>query len=196
MNLRTGSIPILCFSQIAAALAGTGTQLTLRLEVSANHRFLVTSDGQSFFYLGDTAWALFSRLNREDAAQYLAKRSAQGFTVIQAALTFGQTNIYGRPLFLENDPARPAMTPSSDPASPEQYDFWDHADYIIDQAAHHGLYVGLLPVWGIARPGRSPIFNEISAEAYGKFLGARYKDMPILYPAHQRRRDGLGAGAG
>jgi hypothetical protein len=49
MNLRTGSILILCFSQIAAALAGTGTQLTLRFEVSANHRFLVASDGQPFF---------------------------------------------------------------------------------------------------------------------------------------------------
>lgn len=181
MNLKTGSILILCLSQIAAALAGAGTQLSRRVEVSANHRFLVTSDGQPFFYLGDTAWALFSCLNREDAAQYLGKRSAQGFTVIQAALTFRQTNIYGRPPFLENDPVRPAMTPGSDPASPEQYDFWDHADYIIDQAARHGLYVGLLPVWGMARPGRSPAFEKISAEAYGRFLGARYKDKPIIW---------------
>jgi len=181
MNWKTGSILILCFSLIAAALADTSTQLALRLEVSTNHRFLVTSDGQPFFYLGDTAWALFSCLNREDAVHYVRKRSAQGFTVIQAALTFRQTNIYGKAPFMEEDPDRPAMTPGSDPASPEQYDFWDHADYIIDQAAHHGLYVGLLPVWGIARPGRSPIFNEASAEAYGKFLGARYKDKPIIW---------------
>ena len=81
------------------------------LQVSENHRFLVAADGQPFFYLGDTAWALFSCLDRENAATYLEKRSLQGFTVIQAALTFRQTNIYGKSPFVQDDPARPAMTP-------------------------------------------------------------------------------------
>ena len=39
----------------------------LRLKVSDNRRFLVTADGKPFFYLGDTAWELFHRLNREEA---------------------------------------------------------------------------------------------------------------------------------
>ena len=34
-----------------------------QLKVSENKRFLVTADGKPFFYLGDTAWELFHRLN-------------------------------------------------------------------------------------------------------------------------------------
>ncbi|GEM_PF-4699735 len=40
----------------------TGEPATLR--VNDTGRFLVTADGQSFFWLGDTIWALFSRLTR------------------------------------------------------------------------------------------------------------------------------------
>ena len=43
------------------------------LKVSDNKRFLVTSEGKPFFYLGDTAWELFHRLNREDVDRYLEK---------------------------------------------------------------------------------------------------------------------------
>src|SRR5262245_509374 len=52
-----------------------------KLKVSDNQRFLVTGDGQPFFWLGDTAWELFHRLNREEANQYLRDRAQKGFTV-------------------------------------------------------------------------------------------------------------------
>ena len=55
-----------------------------QLKVSANHRYLVKPDGSPFFWLGDTAWELFHRLNREQAGYYLKRRSEQGYTVIQA----------------------------------------------------------------------------------------------------------------
>ena len=45
---------------------------------------MLEKDGKPFFYLGDTAWELFHRLNREDADRYLRDRAARGFTVIQA----------------------------------------------------------------------------------------------------------------
>ncbi len=54
------------------------------LRISENRRFLVTDTGKPFFYLGDTAWELFHRLSREDAARYLENRAGKGFTVIQA----------------------------------------------------------------------------------------------------------------
>jgi hypothetical protein len=57
---------------------------TPRLEVSDNRRFLVTEDGRPFFWLGDTAWELFHRSNREDAVRYLRNRASLRFTVIQA----------------------------------------------------------------------------------------------------------------
>src|SRR5512140_2995287 len=55
-----------------------------RLKISDNHRFIVKEDGSPFFYLGDTAWELFHRLNREEADRYLENRANKGFTVIQA----------------------------------------------------------------------------------------------------------------
>ena len=57
-----------------------------RLQVSGNHRFLVTTDGRPFFWLGDTAWELFHRLDREEAERYLQNRASKGYTVIQAVV--------------------------------------------------------------------------------------------------------------
>jgi len=54
------------------------------LKVSQNRRFLQYDDDTPFFYLGDTAWELFHRLNREEADTYLANRAGKSFTVIQA----------------------------------------------------------------------------------------------------------------
>ena len=64
--------------------SGLASAATPRLKVSENRRYLQYEDGRSFFYLGDTAWELFHRLNREEATQYLTNRAQKGFTVIQA----------------------------------------------------------------------------------------------------------------
>jgi hypothetical protein len=45
-----------------------------RLRVSDNKRFLVHEDGTPFFWLGDTGWELFHRLNGEKADKYLENR--------------------------------------------------------------------------------------------------------------------------
>ena len=39
----------------------------LGLKVSDNGHFLVAEDGSPFYYMADTAWELFHRLNREEA---------------------------------------------------------------------------------------------------------------------------------
>jgi hypothetical protein len=41
------------------------------LRVAPSGRTLERADGTPFFYLGDTAWALFNRLDREEATRYL-----------------------------------------------------------------------------------------------------------------------------
>ena len=46
-----------------------------QLKISANRRYLVKADGSPFFWMGDTAWELFHRLNREQAGYYLKRRS-------------------------------------------------------------------------------------------------------------------------
>ena len=60
------------------AMTGAGSAAPNRLHVSTNGRFLEYDDGKPFFYLADTAWELFHRLNREEATRYLEDRVARG----------------------------------------------------------------------------------------------------------------------
>ena len=154
------------------------------LKVSDNKRFLVTEDGQPFFWLGDTAWELFHRLNREEADRFLAKRAQQGFNVIQAvaiAELDGHTdpNPYGHLPLVDLDPTRPATKDGPN------NDYWDHVDYIVDKANARGLYIGFLPTWGRywhdkIKEGK-PLFTAKNAEVYGAWLGRRYKDKGIIW---------------
>jgi hypothetical protein len=155
-----------------------------RLKISDNHRFIVREDGRPFFYLGDTAWELFHRLNREEADRYLTDRAEKGFTVIQAvaiAELDGQTepNAYGHLPLVDLDPARPDVKEGPD------NDYWDHVDYIVNRAESLGLTIGFLPTWGRfwhdkVKDGR-PILDEHNAAVYGAWLGKRYKDKPIIW---------------
>ena len=40
------------------------------LKISENKRFLSDEDGNPFFWLGDTGWLLFSKLDREKSIKY------------------------------------------------------------------------------------------------------------------------------
>ena len=155
------------------------------LRISENRRFLVKEDGSPFFWLADTAWELFHRLNREEADYYLTKRAEQKFTVIQA-VALGEVdglnveNPYGRLPLLKNSSA--SMTLAS--RCIRRLFLLDHVDYIIDKAASLGLYIALLPTWGDKFNkawGKGPvIFDEDNARVYGRWLGQRYKDKPNI----------------
>ncbi len=155
-----------------------------RLRVSDNKRFLVHENGAPFFYLGDTAWELFHRLNREEADKYLENRAAKEFTVIQAVAIaevdgHNAANSYGYLPLVNLDPARPAV--QEGPAN----DYWDHVDYIVDKANSLGLYIGFLPTWGrywhdAVKDGK-PLFTPENAEVYGEWLGRRYKDKQLIW---------------
>ncbi|HEY7118860.1 MAG TPA: DUF4038 domain-containing protein [Tepidisphaeraceae bacterium] len=136
------------------------------LGVSANGRYLVRADGSPFLYLADTAWQMPVKLNRADVDYYLRTRAAQGFNVVQVVAideTYGRRNPYGQAPLVNNDANRPNDA------------YFDHIDYIIDDAAKYGITVALMPTWGrnVADPANR-LFNATSAYNYGKFLGARY----------------------
>ena len=157
---------------------------TADLRISENRRFLVNSDGTPFFWLADTAWELFHRLNREEADRYLACRASQGFTVIQAVALaeldgHSEPNPYGHLPLTEMDPARPAVKPGNG------NDYWDHVDYVVDKANALGLYIGFLPTWGRYWhdnvKNNKPLFTPQNAEAYGRWLGERYRDKQLVW---------------
>jgi hypothetical protein len=155
-----------------------------RLKVSENKRFIVKEDGSPFIYLGDTAWELFHRLNREEADRYLKNRADKGFTVIQAvaiAEVDGHLapNSYEHLPLVDLDPTRPAVKDGPN------NDYWDHVDYIVDKANSLGLTIGFLPTWGRywhdkVKDGK-PIFTVQNAEIYGRWLGKRYADKGIIW---------------
>ncbi len=151
-----------------------------RLAVAPNRRFLQTADGRPFFWLGDTGWLLFKKLDRAEAERYLENRRAKGFNVIQVMVLHGagDRNAYGAPALTAADPGRPAVTPGADPSKPGEYDFWDHVDWIVDTAAAKGIYMAMVCAWGaVANSGR---LNANNVGTYTRFLAERYRDKPNI----------------
>lgn len=185
--LTATRVLLIILISVPVAMAGPNEAAGLhpgRLKVSENKRFLVHEDGTPFFYLGDTAWELFHRLNREEADKYLENRAAKGFTVIQAvaiAEVDGHRgpNPYGHLPLIDQDPARPAVQDGAD------NDYWDHVDYIVNKANSLGLYIGFLPTWGRYWHDKVKddklLFTPQNAEVYGEWLGRRYKDKALIW---------------
>ena len=186
--MRTSSrgltIGTLLFLFAASATTAHAQSRLPALKVSENKRFLVAADdNRPFFYLGDTAWELFHRLNREEADKYLKNRADKGFTVIQAVALaelegHSDPNPYGHQPLADLDPTKPAVKDGAN------NDYWDHVDYIVDKANSLGLYVGFLPTWGRywhERPNNKTLFTKENAEAYGEFVGKRYKDKGVIW---------------
>ena len=68
-----------------------------RLKVSDNQRYLVHEDGAPFFWLGNTAWLISERLNRDEVEYYLTREREAGYNVeqIQVLNAIPTFNIYG-----------------------------------------------------------------------------------------------------
>jgi len=150
----------------------------MQLKVSANGHYFVDQDGKPFFYLGDTCWVLFQRLNREEVDEYLKDRAGKGFTVIQAYVIRGLGNhhpdgnrsLLGEPPFLDRDPTRPNEA------------FFKNVDYVVNRANELGLVMGLVTAksWHVNKHPEK-VFNEKNAYTFGKFLGERYKNHAVLW---------------
>ena len=80
---------------------------------------------------------------------------------------------------MDDDLARPAVTPGNSPDNASQYDYWDHVEYVIDAAADRGLTVGMLPFFVAFGPGWDYLSPK-NAEGYGRFIGQRFGDKPNI----------------
>lgn len=158
-------------------------QIDPDITVSSNGRYFVDPVGDPFFWVADTAWGMPVDLNRDEVAQYLDTRAKQGFNVIQVVGIFNQAggpgpNRYGDYPY-DKDLSRLAITDGSDPSNPEQYDYWDHLDYIIEQANVRGIRVALVPIWGHKMAGS--VLTQDNAFEYGNFVGTRYRKSQVVW---------------
>ena len=150
----------------------TTAQTLPRIKISANKRFFVTADNKPFFWLGDTGWLLFSKLNMKEAEQYLEDRKQKGFNVIQVMLLH-ELNMscpdgdHRIPALIDKNVAKPNVT--------KGYDYWDRVDEIVKLAEQKGLYMALVPVWG--GNVKSGGVNSSQAKAYASFLANHFKNM-------------------
>ncbi|HAC14934.1 MAG TPA: hypothetical protein DCE78_03175 [Bacteroidetes bacterium] len=146
-----------------------------KLFVKSGKNIIEAENAEPFLWIGDTAWDLFSDLNREESVFYLDNRKEKGFTVIQATLIMGgfnQPNVYGDAIFLDRDPIKPNEK------------FFEYVDFIVNEAAKRGIFMGLLPTWAnnvVARDDGNANFNTENALAYGHYLGNRYKNKPVIW---------------
>jgi hypothetical protein len=171
--LVLATLPTLCLLAFARAPRE-------RLIVSPDGHYLQYSNGTPFFWLADTGWLLFSKLDRPETERYLDNRRAKGFNVVQVMVVHeaGVKNAYGVPALADRDPARPNATPGSDFHRPGEYDYWDHVDWVIDRANERGIFIALVPAWGsVVKAGQ---LNESNVRAYAAFLARRYRSKPNI----------------
>lgn len=177
-SLRT---VLICITFYFLCACKTGETSSKYLKVSENQRFLQYGSGDPFFWLGDTGWLLFKKLNREEAEKYLSNRSEKGYNVIQVMVIhdiMNTSNAYGDSALINNNLARPLTTEGNLFDDSLQYDYWDHVDFIIDKAAEKGLYMALVPIWGSNVRAGHVTMEE--AKTFASFLAERYKERPNI----------------
>ena len=150
----------------------------LKFKVSGNGRYFVDQQNKPFFYLGDTCWLLFQRLNHEELDEYLKDRAAKGFTVIQAYVVRGlgkqhpdgNSSLLDAGPFINRDPTRP------------NEEFFKNVDYVVNRANELGLVLGLVTAksWHVTDHPEK-VFDEKNAYTFGKSLGQRYKNNAVMW---------------
>lgn len=132
-----------------------------KLRVSENGKYLMQG-GSPFFWLGDTAWLMLQKLDREDMEAYLRNRAEKGYNVIQTVL------VHTLPGVSESGCS---LAPGIKNVTEKAY--WEFVDEAVDLAEEMGLYLGLLPSWGsLVKDG---ILNRNNITEYAEFLGKRYQ---------------------
>lgn len=166
--------------QVPIELKAATSMRGAKLGVSRNGRYLVRDNGVPFFYLADTAWTLFKRLDHDEADRYFTNRVAKGFTVIHAYVLRGLevTNLEGHFPLIDRDPTK------------LDEGFFRNVDYLVDRANELGLVMGLVATMGehVTKEVKSErfktpeqIFNEENAFGYGELLGARYEEHCVIW---------------
>lgn len=165
---------IIYFFAFLLAFSSNAQKINGPIQVHPENRYLMTSDGKPFFWLADTAWELFHRLDENEAILYLDARKEQGFNVVQAVVLAELDGIH--------TPNANGDTPFMNLENWEYNEaYFEHVDRILELAMQRDIHIALLPTWGDKlfknTWGTGPeIFNPETAYSYGKWIGQRYQD--------------------
>ncbi|KAM0753517.1 hypothetical protein T439DRAFT_322412 [Meredithblackwellia eburnea MCA 4105] len=161
----------------------------LAIKPSDDGRNLVRAEtGQPFFWLGDTSWELFHRLDEEEALKFLTNRADKGFNVVMIVVMaeHGGLDFPSRaghyPFEAAPSSTKEKYVPDVTKINPLYFDF---VDWVIDQAAKLGIIVALVPTWGRYfnfgyYPDGPVIFDEENIKVLGNYLGQRYPWNPFI----------------
>lgn len=165
--------------------ATKGPDFPLKLASDPNARYLVDQNNQPVLINGDTPWSLIGQVSKEDADLYLQDTAQRGFNSIVVTLVESHyadnapRNFYSDDPYLEYQGGIPKFdTPN------EAY--FAHADWVIQKAGAYGLQVILAPNYlGCCGDGyydelASSVNSLAVAQAYGTYIGNRYKNFPNL----------------
>lgn len=146
------------------------------LAASSNGRYLTDSEQRPFLLQGEAAWSLIVTLAKPDASEYLQNRREKGFSAILVNLIEHK--------FCKNPPrnaeGEAPFTTAGDFSTPNER-YFEHADWILQEASKHGIYVLLAPIYLGYKGTNEGWTEELMALSpakcleYGRFLGRRYK---------------------
>lgn len=168
LNGRTGE-----FTAVAGRAAGD-----LR-PMSGHPRHFARQDGSRFWFMGDTAWALFTdsaeeRHNRAAAFRYLDARAAQGFNVVHAMVLSeaGWGNAGGPPFY---DIAAERLNPA----------YFEEIDRRVAYANSRGFVVGLAVAWGDKRKVEPYAWRRLpgveARKRYARYIASRYSAYDVYF---------------
>lgn len=148
------------------------------LKVSANGHYFETADGKPWFWLGDTAWTMFTAYTPDEARRYLEARAKLGFNLVQVSPVFDGGTGTEKGINPNQNTDGIAPWSNHDPLQPNEA-FWKNVDAAVKIAQGNGIHLGLLPCWG-SYVANTKMLTLKNAKPYGKWLGARYKDAPNI----------------
>ncbi|HXK61475.1 MAG TPA: DUF5060 domain-containing protein, partial [Acidobacteriota bacterium] len=136
-------------------------------------------DGTPMWFMGDTAWALFTdniteKHNREAVYRYIEARAAQGFNVLHSMLLSeaGWGNLGGPPF---DDIGKGQINPG----------YWEEVDKRLDYLNQEGLVAGLALAWGDKRrvePFAWKHLGDMKAKKrYARYIAARYSAFNVYF---------------
>lgn len=151
------------------------------LKVGDSRRYLVDQNGKPFMIVGDSPQSMIGRMSDEEATYYLSNRQRYGINALwinllcnskTACNADGTTNSGIPPFVIPGN----ITTPNPD--------YFDHVDRMLRLIGNFKMVVLLDPAETIGWLDVLRANGPAQAEAYGRYLGARYRNVPNIIWMH------------